>query len=580
MKRVLSHVIALLGSLALLSCASTPRQEEAPTEPDEKIEKAVELPYEQPDPVAEQLDSEIIFSTLAGEIATQRGDFDTAYDYQLEAALLTGDPKAAERAARLAIFRKETEQALTAALLWVELAPNDLSARQLTALLSLRKGETDQAYEQLQAVVAISQAKGEDGFLHAMAALGREAEPDGALALMRRLSEAHKEDPRAAYAFALTALTAKRFDVANQEVDALIANHPDWERGYLLKSRILVTKGEKVSARSVLEGALAKYPGQKLVRLAYARLLVDLGESQKAYEQFSYLRRQMPEDSGVLFSLGVLAIELERFTEARKALGELLDLNKRVDEANFYLGRIEEILDRNQEAIAQFEKVKQGALAYEARVRSARLHAVEGHLEQARDLIQGLRIRFPKRAVPLYLVEIDLVREYGNQEQVMPLFDTALKAHPEDADLLYARGLYAASIDRLDILEQDMRTVIKQDPANADALNALGYTLADRTQRYSEALELISRALKLRPETAAIMDSMGWVQYRLGNFKMALDYLRKAMDKLPDSEIAAHLGEVLWVTGEREEARRVWNDALKRDPDSRYILETQGRLDK
>ncbi|MEW8019642.1 MAG: tetratricopeptide repeat protein [gamma proteobacterium symbiont of Phacoides pectinatus] len=577
--RLLNPLLPMLCVALLAGCASTrgpvPARDEA-----REAETTPVPPFAEPAPRAEALDAEIVYNTLVGEIAIQRGELMVSYEHQILVAEAVGDPRAAERAARLALLMKEPALAWEAVEQWVALAPNDLAARQLAAMLAQREGAEDVALEHLEAIVRIGEAAGEDGFLHAMSALGREhGANDGALSLMRRLMERYPEDPRASYALALGAMIGKDYPLALEYAHALVAKHPGWVRGRLLVSRIHVAREEKAEATEFLRRSVDQYPDQPLLRTAYARLLLDARRTRDAYAQFLRLRDLTPGEADVHFSLGMIALELERYADAEEHLLAMRELDDGSEKSAYYLGRVAELRDMPQEAIGWYRKVRQGGLVYEAQTRSAWLMARQGELAVARDWLQGLRIRVPKRSVELYLLETEMLKEHGSESEVMILFERALLAHEAEPDLLYARALYAIGQGHLQVLEEDLRRVLADDPQNADALNALGYTLADQTDRYQEALELITRALELKPDSAAVLDSMGWVQYRLGNHAQALDYLRRAMEMLPDAEIAAHLGEVLWVTGARDEARRVWDGALEQDPQSVHILETRQRLE-
>jgi len=572
---------ALLFVGFVAGCTTAPTKErnvEAAPAPVIPKVKVVALPFETPPPPVDQLSPEIIFNVLSGEVALQRGQLRRAYQYQLQAAELSGDPRAAERAARLAMLLRDRQLALEAANRWVELAPNDLSARQLAAALLFKEGDLDGVFVQLQAIVSISEATGEDGFLHAMTALSREKRVGDAVGLMQRLASEHPDDPRGLYAVAMTAVLGKDHEEALRHARALVRRYPEWVRGYLLLSRIHIAQGDKSAARELLEEAIKRYPDKPLLRMAYARMLLDAEELKRAYEQFRYLQRLTPEDADVHYFLGVLALELGHYAEAKEHLLRLRKTGERLEKAAYYLGRVAELQEAPAEAIRWYRKVRRGTLAYEAQVRSARLMAGQGDLAVAQDWLQALRIRMPKRSVELYLVEVELLREHGTAEQVMALFDKALRAHPADPDLLYGRALYAVTLGRLDILERDLRRVIADNPQHADALNALGYTLADQTDRFQEALGFISRALALKPDAPAILDSMGWVHYRLGHYDKAVVFLQRAMRLLPDAEIAAHYGEVLWVTGRQEQARKVWEGALAREPGSEHVLEVMRRL--
>ncbi len=208
------------------------------------------------------------------------------------------------------------------------------------------------------------------------------------------------------------------------------------------------------------------------------------------------------------------------------------------------------------------------------------LLAKQDKLDSAREHLHAIRSRNSKEGVRLYLVESELLIEADRHADARGVYDHALAEHPEDSDLLYARAMLAEKMDRLDLLEEDLRSIISREPNNAQALNALGYTLADRTDRYQEAYEFISRALEIKPDDYYILDSMGWVLYRLGRHQEALEYLRRAAGLTDDSEVAAHLGEVLWVTGDKAGAHKVWESALETTPDDERLLELMKRYGK
>lgn len=536
------------------------------------------MPFHAPVQSAKELTPDMVFNVLAGEVALQRGKMATAYRHQMAAAELTGDAKAAERATRIALHIKKTEWAVKAVNKWVQLTPNDLAARQLSVVLYLKSDMQTEVFEQLKAIVEIGESKKEDGFLHAMATVSRNLKPEVAVDLMRRLAQAYSEDPRGWHALALTAMIHKQYAIAENEAMALLKRHPQWLKSYLVLSRVYVAQGSKAKARELLAGAVEKHQGEPMLVSAYARMLIDAKQLQQAYDNFLKLQTLEPEDESASYWLGILALELDRKEVAEKHFKQLYKSRKRADVAAYYLGRLSEGGLQPKQAIEWYQKVKKGEFRYEAQVRTARLMAGQGQLQEAREWLQGLRIRIPKQSVQLFLLEADLLRDHGNPEQVMSLYDKAIEGNPESEELLYARGLFAVSQNRLDIMEGDLSKIIASNPKHADALNALGYTLADQTDRIQEALELIQRALEIKPDEPAVLDSMGWVQYRLGNHQEALRYLRQAFEKLPDSEIAAHYGEVLWVTGDHEQASKVWQGVLNQNPESKHILEVMQRL--
>lgn len=521
--------------------------------------------------------ADAVFEVLAGEIAVQRGELDAAYEHYLEAARGARDAGAAERATRIAMYQKQDEKAEQAVGYWVELSPQDAAARQVAGVLYARTGQQALAFEQFRELARLEQAAGNDGFLRVAAVLGTLPDIALRLQLIESLTAANSGEPRAHYAYAVVAVGADQLELAELEVRKALALRPDWPKAQILLSRVLLAKGEIGAARRVLEDALAGSSDSIELRSAYARLLVDARELKAAYLQFQRLHRLQPESEEVLFSLGVLALQLEDMQAARDHFGALYEMGLRRDESAYFIGQIEEQRERYEVAVEWYERVG-GSLELDARVRTARILAEQGQLARARDLLQRMRVQQPDKAVNLYLIEGGLVGDAERRQEVVTLYTKALQAFPDNHDLLYARALAAAEVGDLALLESDLQRILEEDPEHADALNALGYTLADQTDRHQEALVYISRALELKPNNAAILDSMGWLQYRLGNYPEALRYLRRANDMVPDAEIAAHLGEVLWVSGEREQARRVWNEALERAPDSHHLHDVLKRF--
>ena len=516
------------------------------------------------------LTPDIVYNVLVGEIAAQRGDYQQAYTHYLEAARLAGDPELAELATHSAIIRDDQQGAARAATFWLKLEPNSRNAHQVLALLEIQRGALEAAAEHLRRLVRLVEADGEEGYMLAARLMARVKESETRLELMRALVADQAENAEAQFALAMVAVASQRFDEAEQAVEAALRLRPDWEQAQIFQVRIMLLQGKSDRAETLLEGYIGDRPSDDNLRLAYARLLVEQKAYEKALREFERIGKNKPEDPEILFALGLLSVQLEDFPAARRHLEALLRTGQRNDDAAFYLGQLEELQGNRQAALDWYARVKTEHL-FDAKVRIARLHAQDGEVERAREILQQLRHQAPEQALGLYLIEGEMLRELKRHEQAMAVYDQALENFPDNADLLYARALQAVSLDRLDILERDLKKILDADPDHADALNALGYTLADQTTRFQEALGYIERALELKPDDAAILDSMGWVQYRLGNLEKALGYLRRAIEKLPDSEIAAHLGEVLWAHDQKEQARRVWAEALDRDPDDDYL---------
>ncbi len=568
------RLIPVVFSFALAACTGTLQEQLLSSAADGQygLEK---LPIANPAP---SLSTDIIYNVLVGEIALQRQDLSLAYTHQLKSADLAQDAVAAERAVRIALHQKDQAGALKATESWIRLAPESVDARQIAVMLYMQKGDADIALNHLKQVVKLHGGGSQDGFIQAVVAVASGENNDLALQLMQSLSMDYRSSADASYAVALTAVMAKRFDVAESEVRKAIKVDPKMENAYVLLSRIYMERKDSDGAMKVMRQALKKLPDSKSLHSGYARLLIDLDKPRLAYQQFQQLSKLDPDDDKIIFSLGVLALQTKKFKQAAGHFNALLQDKTRVDDASFYMGRIADEQERPKEAMDWYGKVKGGKFMFAAQLRMVGLVAEHESLEKARVMLAGMRVRMPDRSVDLYIMEGDLLRKFSSQEKVIELFDAALKDHPDDLDLLYARALSASALGRMDILERDINLILKKKPDHADALNALGYTLADQTDRYQEAMDYIKKALALKPDSPAILDSMGWIQYRLGNHVEALAYLRRAFDMAQDVEIAAHLGELLWVTGKKQEAQKIMRGALEKNPDNKYLLKTIKRL--
>jgi tetratricopeptide (TPR) repeat protein len=348
-------------------------------------------------------------------------------------------------------------------------------------------------------------------------------------------------------------------------------------RIWLLLSRVYETQERETLSEETLRQGLEQLPDNQLLRLALAERLVSHENYEGAYEQFRILHDALPANDEISQALGGLTIELEKWEEAREIWKALLDKPGRRDRAHYFLAQVEQNTGDPQAAYKLYEKVE-GLLMTDARIQMSRLLVEEGKTAEALKLLTVQRLVSPEDAIRLYLEESAVLSEAGRDIEVMQLLDKALEQYPLHSDLLYARALQGEKMGDIGILERDLRKVLEQDPDHAQALNALGYTLADETTRYEEAFELISKAYALMPDSAAILDSMGWVHYRRGNLDEAIKFLEKAAAADGDGEIAAHLGEVYWVKGWRDKAMKVWMDALQRDPENPFVISTMERL--
>ncbi len=526
----------------------------------------------------EELTPELLYEVLLGEIAGQRGVLDVSGASYLEAARNSDDPRIAERALNIAVYGKRPDIALQAARRWVELAPDNLEARQALAALALRNGQTEEAVEQFDYVLRHQADDPAGPYQPLLTMLAREPDKARALAVMARLAELRPDDAEAQFAYARLAVHAQEWDLAAAQVERVLALQPGRSDALILRAQIALKQGKAELARQQFVEALGLNPDDVPLRQAYARLLVDLEDYEGAREQYERLLSLRPDDAQVVYSLALLSLEAGRTGEAEKMFHKLLELGAQQQQAYYYLGAIAEDEGKRKEAMEWYGKVSEGDHLFEAQVRIANLEALDGKVEAARERLRKLRLAHPAQSQRLYLVEGSILTRIDWNEEAFKLYSDYLQIRPEDIEVLYARALVAERLGRLDQAEADLRHVLRIEPDNTRALNALGYTLADRTDRYQEALDLIERAFKQTPEDPAVIDSMGWVMYRLGRLPEARAYLEKAYAKTRDAEIAAHLGEVLWVLGERDAALKLWKKARAEHPGNRVLEDTVRRL--
>jgi tetratricopeptide (TPR) repeat protein len=527
----------------------------------------------------EQLTAPLLYGVLLGEIAGQRGQLDVSGASYLEAARQSSDPRIAERALKISVYAKKPQLALEAARRWVELAPNDLEARQSLGVLALRTDHQQEALEQFNYLLQHSDTSDDaDPYRTLLSLLAREPEQERALKVMNDLVAMRPQDAEAHFAYARLAIHAKKQSLAERQVERCLELRPDWTQALILRAQINLEQGRGEVARQQLYDALQRKPQDAELRLAYARLLVDLDDFDAARQEYSILLEEEPENGQVVYSLALLALEANQLDDARALFERLVPLDYQTQQAYYYLGAIAEEQKDISAALSWYQKVEQGDHWMEVQIRIARLEAQGDDLENARERIRKLRLAHPAQAQRLFLVEGDMLTQLGRHEEAYNLYSQYLETQPDDAEILYARALSAESLDRLDAAERDFRRVLQQDPDNTRTLNALGYTLADRTERYDEALAYVQKAFAQSPDDPAVIDSMGWVLYRLGRLQEARAHLQKAYDMTGDGEIGAHLGEVMWMMGDKDAARAVWEEAQTDAPDNAVLKETIERF--
>jgi tetratricopeptide (TPR) repeat protein len=520
------------------------------------------------------LTPDLLFKFLVAEVAGQRGAIGIAQATYLDLARQTRDPRVARRAMEVSMFARNQDDALEAARLWAATDQDSERAQQTLAALLLSEGRLEEAEPILRDLLKDNTAV---GFLHLAALMGKLRDTQAALALVERLAADYPALPEARFAVAQAAAGAGRFDAAIAALQQADELRPGWEAAALLRVQML-GKTSRVDALNFMRDFLARYPNAREVRLAYARALVNANQFTEARAEFARLADDFPRNAEVSFAGGLLSLQMGDLAQARDLLTRTLEYNPRdPDVVQYYLGQVAEQMKQPEVAAAHYAEVKGGNYLVPARSRQAALLARAGKLDEARSLLAATQGENDAQNVRLIQAQAELLREGRQYGEALEVLSGGLKRFPDSADLLYDRAMVAERMNRLDWLESDLRRVMVLRPDDAQAYNALGYTLADRTDRLAEAVTLLDKALALAPEDPFILDSVGWAQYRSGNLARAQEYLERAYAIRPDPEIAAHLGEVLWARGRHDEAGKLWQTSLQTHPQNEVLLETLRR---
>ena len=544
---------------------------QAIAETDEPVAKAIRQPV--------NLDGDSLFNLLAAEFAGNSGDIDASLQYYRQASETIEDSRIAARTAYIALYGEEYEEALVALDRWQELEPDSTELPRMYAATYLKLGQPEKAVPYIKTTLSSSRGEPTDKAMAVKQMLAKEATVADAYIVLSELNREEKNKHlmvlQSRYAAQL-----KKYDESLALLDEVLVIDPSLHEVLIIKARILSTQGKHDEAAVLIKQVLEELPDNNALRLQYARMLVEQRDLPAAIVQYSILSEKLPDDGEIILSLALLNIETKNLDEAIEALLHLIDIDKKVSIANYYLGRISQNQGDEKQAIAYYLRVNGGDYRFDSQLRIGVLLSILGKPDEGLAKLEALAEKQTSWTlrVKVYLAQGEVLRKQHRYKEGVEMYSRALQQNHEDTTLLYARGLMAEKVDRLDMAEADLLKVISKEPDNADALNALGYTLADRTARYKEALKYIERAAELVPDDPAILDSLGWVSYRLGKMDDAIKWLSKAFEKLEDAEIAAHYGEVLWHSDKKDEARKIWNKGKKQNADNPVLVETLDRI--
>ena len=578
-KAVIGKGLSVLVPVVLVGCSSLPvgagdALAQSSTGPESAISQDNAS-------ASSDMDSQLMFELMIAELAGRRGQLDVALAGYLRAAERTDDPRVSERATRLALFGRQWPDAETMARRWLSLDPANTEAPQLLGQALLQQDKTDEASTHFQQMLNASDDR-RQLLREIQVELQRNGNPATAVALLQDLADAFPQDVEAQLGLARAhlisndnvaglAATEMALDIAPADTDAL-----------LLNAQILSATGSPEQAFSSLSTALDTNDDNTELRLGYAQLLVESGRYDQVGSQLSRIRDDSAGDADALLTISLLALESRRIDQAREFLTQLQDSGDYPDQANFYLARISDDQQEYKQAIELYDAVGQGDLQFTAQLRAAELTALTGNLDEGRARLDRMASSSANPAMQPRLVttESRMLQNANRQSEAVEVLTEALQQFPDDNDLLYARALASVNNGDDQTMIDDLSRLIELDADNAHALNALGYHYADENINLDEAEQMLVKANELLPDDPAIMDSMGWLRYRQGQLDEAVKWLTDAYRQFPDPEIAAHLGEALWMNGAQGEAQELVEQALIDSPDDEKLLAVQKNIFK
>ncbi|MFK7857282.1 MAG: tetratricopeptide repeat protein [Granulosicoccus sp.] len=573
-KAVARKALSAFLPILLLGCSSIPLA------PQQALAQS-ESPAPARNGTQSDMDSQLMFELMIAELAGRRGQLDVALEGYLRASEHTNDPRVSERATRLAMFGRQWAQAESASRRWINLDPDNTEAPQILGQALLRQDKNDEVAQLFSDLLKTSDDRRKT-LRDIQFELQRNEDPLTSVSVMQSLVKQYGNESEAHLGLARALITNGDNDAALESVEAAVRLSPRDTDSLLLRAQILSGTGSPDEAFASLEAALEANPDDAQLRLGYAQLLAASGR----YDDIGALLDRIHNDSGsdpdTLLTIGLLAIESRRIDQAQRFLEQLLASGEHSDQANFYLARIADDQQNFDTAISYYDAVMQSDLQFNARVRAAELAARTGNLAEGRSRLQRLSesVSNPVMQPRLVAAESRMLQNANQDSEALLVLNEGLVRFPDDEDLLYSRALTANSVGDDARMLLDLNRLIELDPDNAHALNALGYHYADENIELELAEKLLVKANALLPDDPAIMDSLGWLRFRQGQYEEAIALLRSAYQQFPDPEIAAHLGEALWLSGAESEAKSLIQTALENHPDDERLLTVQNTVFK
>jgi len=519
---------------------------------------------------------EAFYYMLSGEIAGQRNHLALSADSYMRAAKLTRSPQVAARAVQIAMYAKDYQKAMQAAEVWLDVEPGNLAARKLVAGLQLKQGDLSQAIDNYIYVLSSPEVDFEKSVMQiADSITANSSDPYPVIEALIARFPGTAELP---FAYALISARQKDFEKAESNLDKALAVRPDWDTALLMKIKLVAQSGDTDRAMQMLEQATQRFPDNAEIHLLYAKLLAVQHDYSQAVEHFQRVVDLDPDNADAAFALAIMQSTLGEFDSAREGLLKLAKKPKHRQRAYLQLGQLSAENKLYDEALTWLEQVEGGPLAYDARLYASEIMLKQKNLQGALNQLRKLRNQYPQLSARIALREAEVLTESQRPDDAIDVLSQALEGNPADKQLLYMRALLADQVGNYQLAESDLKALLKLEPENVNALNALGYILCNRTERLQEAESYLEQAIALKPGDPAILDSMGWLRFRQNRLDKSLLLLKRAYQQTKDVEIGAHLAEVLWSANQPDEARLVLQEAWNKDSTHELLLDLKKRI--
>ena len=575
MKHVRSTLL-LAALTALFSQQTLAADEVTPAKKRPPAKEAKRPVASNPKSASEQLidqSGQQVFQVLVAEMALQLGDTNLATKAYSDLSLRTRDPRVLERTVEIAGYARRFDIALEAAKLWLDVEPDSVRAQQMLTSMLIMSNRMDELAPTLIRMLEMDRAALGANLLGLNRMFARNEDRVAVFNLIEKVCRPFFGVPEAHYAVAIAASSAAMHERAQAEANRALELRPEWEMAALLQAQI-AARTSTAQAVAYLQAFVERNPMARDVHLQLARALVGEKRYDEARQHFNQLLKGFPDNPDVVYPVALLALQQNDLAVAETQFNHLLTLDipdKSI--AYYYLAQIAEEKGKLDEALGLYAKVESGDQMIQARMRSAQILAGQGKLDEARKLLSEASTGSEEQSIQFAIAEAALLRKAKQPQAAFDLLDARLENLPDNAELLYETALLAERLDQLEIMERRLRRLIELQPEHGQAYNALGYSFADRGIRLPEARELIDKALALMPNDTFILDSLGWVQYRQGDLAGALATLERAYGMRDDPEIGAHLGEVLWAIGRKDDAQKLLRAAQKKHPDNEPLAD-------